>query len=53
MYENRCDFIQGMTEQEADRMCDPQYIAALMQGGEVVEKQNKPTAHQYHADCVV
>lgn len=35
---DRCDWLQGMTEQDADRMCDPKYQAALIEGGDAVLK---------------
>ena len=33
-----CDWLQGMTEQDADRICDPKYQAALLEGGDAVLK---------------
>ena len=33
-----CDWLQGMTEQDADRIDDPKYQAALLEGGEAVLK---------------
>lgn len=35
---DRCDWLQGMSEQDADRMYDPKYQAALIEGGEAVLK---------------
>ena len=35
---DRCDWLQGMSEQDADRMCDPKYQAALLEGGDAVLK---------------
>lgn len=33
---DRCDWLQGMSEQDADRIYDPKYQAALLEGGEAV-----------------
>ena len=33
---DRCDWLQSMSEQDADRINDPKYQAALLEGGEAV-----------------
>lgn len=35
---DRCDWLQGMSEKDADRMFDPAYQAALLEDGEAVLK---------------
>lgn len=35
-YVDQCDYLQSMTEEDADRICDPKYQQALLQGGDAV-----------------